>query len=73
MGIELGVIMTAKQWKVAEMCASGETAEEIAKEMGISVSTTRAHIDVVKRKLGVSRKRHIHAALVALEAQEQAE
>jgi len=58
--------LTARQSEVAHLAAEGHTIDEIASTLGISPSTTRTHLEAIKRKLGVPRKRHIAAALKAL-------
>jgi DNA-binding NarL/FixJ family response regulator len=41
---------------VATLAALGLTNEEIAKELGISVKTVKAHLSLVFQKLGVKRR-----------------
>lgn len=55
--------LTQRQLQVAKLAADGHTVEEIAASLRVSVSTARDHLDAVRRKLGVSRKREIGRAL----------
>lgn len=55
--------LTRRQQQVAALAADGLTDPEIAQELGISLSTARSHLDRVRIKLGVSRKREIGRAL----------
>jgi DNA-binding NarL/FixJ family response regulator len=48
-------VLTPKEKEVATLAALGFTNEEIAKELGISVKTVKAHLSLVFQKLGVKR------------------
>jgi DNA-binding CsgD family transcriptional regulator len=58
--------LTDRQRQVVELIAAGCSNEEIGGRLGISPRTVKAHCDVLRRKLGVSRRRHIPAAYRAL-------
>jgi DNA-binding CsgD family transcriptional regulator len=53
---------TARQRQVVELIANGLSNAEIAEVLGISPRTAKAHSDVLRTKLGVSRRRQIPAA-----------
>ena len=53
---------TARQQQVVRLIALGCSNAEIADRLGISPRTAKAHSDVLRVKLGVSRRRHIPAA-----------
>lgn len=56
--------LTARQLEVAELAADGYSIIEIAEELGdLTPRTVKSHLDVVRRKLGVSKKREIGRAL----------
>ena len=48
--------LTPREKEVATLAALGLTNEEIAKELGISVKTVKAHLSLVFQKLGVKRR-----------------
>jgi DNA-binding NarL/FixJ family response regulator len=50
---------TQRQKQVVRLLALGCTAEEAGAELGISKRTVRAHVDVLRVKLGVARQRLI--------------
>ena len=50
---------TPRQKQVVRLLALGCTAEEVGAELGISARTARAHVDVLRAKLGVPRQRLI--------------
>ena len=54
--------LTERQRRVVELIAAGLSNEEIGVELGISARTAKAHCDVLRQKLGVSRRRHIPVA-----------
>ena len=54
--------LTERQRQVVELIAAGLSNEEIGARLGISARTAKAHCDVLRQKLGVSRRRHIPAA-----------
>ena len=58
--------LTPRQRQVVELIAVGCSNEEIGGQLGISARTVKAHCDVLRQKLGVSRRRHIPAAYRAL-------
>jgi NarL family two-component system response regulator LiaR len=49
-------VLTPREKEVATLAALGLTNEEIAKELGISVKTVKAHLSLVFQKLGVKRR-----------------
>ena len=53
---------TPRQQQVIRLIALGCSNAEIADRLGISPRTAKAHSDVLRMKLGVSRRRHIPAA-----------
>jgi ATP/maltotriose-dependent transcriptional regulator MalT len=53
---------TDRQRQVVELIAAGYSNEEVGRALGISTRTAKAHTDVLRRKLGVSRRRQIPAA-----------
>jgi DNA-binding CsgD family transcriptional regulator len=55
--------LTSRQHQVARLAADGLTVEEIANELHIKPPTVRSHLDCVRMKLGVRRKREIGRAL----------
>ena len=54
--------ITDRQRQVVELIAAGYSNEEIGRRLGISPRTAKAHADVLRRKLGVARRRQIPAA-----------
>jgi ATP/maltotriose-dependent transcriptional regulator MalT len=54
--------ITARQRQVVELIAAGYSNEEIGDQLGISPRTVKAHCDVLRQKLGVSRRRQIPVA-----------
>ena len=54
--------ITDRQRQVVELIAAGCSNEEVGQKLGISTRTAKAHADVLRRKLGVSRRRQIPAA-----------
>jgi LuxR family transcriptional regulator, maltose regulon positive regulatory protein len=54
--------ITARQREVVELIAEGCSNEEIGERLGISPRTAKAHSDILRQKLGVSRRRQIPAA-----------
>jgi DNA-binding CsgD family transcriptional regulator len=53
---------TARQRQVVQLIARGLSNIEIARTIGISPRTAKAHSDLLRNKLRVSRKRQIPAA-----------
>jgi DNA-binding CsgD family transcriptional regulator len=58
--------LTPRQEEVARLILAGLTNDEIALRLHISPRTARAHADALKERLGVTRRRHIAAAYIAL-------
>ena len=54
--------ITERQRQVVELIAAGCSNEEVGQRLGISARTAKAHTDVLRRKLGVERRRQIPAA-----------
>jgi ATP/maltotriose-dependent transcriptional regulator MalT len=54
--------LTDRQRQVVELIAVGLSNEEIGEQLGISPRTVKAHSDVLRQKLGVSRRRQIPVA-----------
>jgi ATP/maltotriose-dependent transcriptional regulator MalT len=54
--------ITERQRQVVELIAAGCSNEEVGRRLGISPRTAKAHADVLRRKLGVARRRQIPAA-----------
>ena len=53
---------TERQRQVVQLIAAGCSNLEIAERLGVSPRTAKAHSDVLRSKLGVSRRRQIPAA-----------
>lgn len=53
---------TPRQREVVELIAAGCSNEEIARRLGISPRTAKAHCDVLRQKLGVAKRRQVPAA-----------
>ena len=58
--------LTERQRQVVELIALGCSNEEVGARLGISARTAKAHCDVLRHKLGVSRRRQIPAAFKTL-------
>lgn len=58
--------LTAREAQVALMMADRLTHTEIAEDLAISTNTARRHCESVLRKLGVSRRQDVAAALGAI-------
>jgi LuxR family maltose regulon positive regulatory protein len=58
--------ITDRQRQVVELIAAGCSNEEVGRRLGISTRTAKAHADVLRRKLGVPRRRQIPAAYRAV-------
>lgn len=54
--------LTARQREVVALIAAGCSNDEVGSRLGISARTAKAHSDTIRRKLGVTRRRHIPAA-----------
>lgn len=63
---QVGGSLTARQREVVALIAAGCSNDEVGSKLGISPRTAKAHSDVLRRKLGVSRRRHIPAAFRVL-------
>jgi ATP/maltotriose-dependent transcriptional regulator MalT len=57
-----GIRFTERQRQVVKLIAAGCSNVEIAERLGVSPRTAKAHSDVLRTKLGVSRRRQIPAA-----------
>lgn len=57
-----GTRFTERQRQVVRLIAAGCSNIEIAERLGVSPRTAKAHSDVLRNKLGVSRRRQIPAA-----------
>ena len=57
-----GTRFTERQRQVVRLIAAGCSNLEIAERLGVSPRTAKAHSDVLRAKLGVSRRRQIPAA-----------
>ena len=57
-----GVRITERQREVVELIAAGMSNDEVGERLGISSRTAKAHSDVLRQKLGVSRRRQIPVA-----------
>ena len=58
--------ITNRQRQVIELIAAGCSNEEVGERLGISPRTAKAHSDVLRQKLGVTRRRQIPVAYRAL-------
>ena len=58
--------ITERQRQVVELIAAGCSNDEVGRRLGISPRTAKAHSDVLRRKLGVARRRQIPAAYRAI-------
>ena len=54
--------ITRRQQQIVELIAAGYSNEEVGLELGISPRTAKAHCDVLRQKLGVTRRRQIPVA-----------
>ena len=59
---EKPLAFTERQRQVVELIAAGCSNEEVAERLGISPRTAKAHCDVLRQKLGVTRRRQIPVA-----------
>ena len=53
---------TKRQVEVIELIAAGCSNDEVGERLGISPRTAKAHSDVLRQKLGVTRRRQIPVA-----------
>jgi ATP/maltotriose-dependent transcriptional regulator MalT len=58
--------LTERQREVVVLIALGCSNEEVGERLGISARTAKAHCDVLRQKLGVTRRRQIPAAFRTL-------
>jgi ATP/maltotriose-dependent transcriptional regulator MalT len=54
--------ITDRQRKIIELIAQGLSNEEVGVELGISPRTAKAHSDILRQKLGVTKRRQIPLA-----------
>jgi ATP/maltotriose-dependent transcriptional regulator MalT len=59
-------VITDRQRQVIELIAAGCSNEEVGRRLGISPRTAKAHSDVLRQKLGCSRRRQIPSAYRSL-------
>jgi DNA-binding NarL/FixJ family response regulator len=57
-----GIRFTERQRQVVHLIAQGCSNVEIAERLGVSPRTAKAHSDILRTKLGVSRRRQIPMA-----------
>jgi DNA-binding CsgD family transcriptional regulator len=57
-----GIRFTGRQRQVVQLIAEGCSNLEIAERLGVSPRTAKAHSDILRTKLGVSRRRQIPLA-----------
>ena len=58
--------LTERQLQIVVLIARGCSNDEVGERLGISPRTAKAHCDVLRQKLGVSRRRQIPAAFRTL-------
>jgi len=63
---ERGPELTARQLEVVALIAAGCSNDEVGERLGISPRTAKAHSDVLRQKLGVTRRRQIPVAYRSL-------
>jgi len=63
---EISPELTERQRQVVHLIAAGCSNDEVGARLGISPRTAKAHCDVLRQKLGVTRRRQIPAAYRAL-------
>ena len=54
--------LTERQLQIVVLIARGCSNDEVGERLGISPRTAKAHCDVLRKKLGVSRRRQIPIA-----------
>ena len=59
-------VITDRQRQVIELIAAGCSNEEVARRLGISPRTAKAHSDVLRQKLGCARRRQTRARIETL-------
>jgi DNA-binding NarL/FixJ family response regulator len=57
-----GIRFTERQRQVVQLIAAGCSNNEIAERLGVSPRTAKAHSDIVRSKLSVSKRRQIPMA-----------
>lgn len=55
-------VITDRQREIITLIAAGCSNEEVGARLGISPRTAKAHCDVLRQKLGVTRRRQIPIA-----------
>lgn len=60
--IERRPALTERQRQVVALIAAGCSNDEVGERLGISPRTAKAHADVLRQKLGVTRRRQIPVA-----------
>ena len=58
--------VTDRQRQVVELIAAGCSNDEVARRLGISSRTAKAHSDALRQKLGCAKRRQIPIAYRAL-------
>lgn len=56
-------LLTAAEWRVTEHAMAGATNRDIAKALFVTLRTVETHLSSVYRKLGVTSRAEIAAAL----------
>jgi len=64
--VERHLTITPRQRQVVTLIAEGCSNDEVGQRLGISPRTVKAHCDVLRQKLGVTRRRHIPVAYRSL-------
>ncbi len=59
-------LITERQREVVTLIAAGCSNDEVGERLGISPRTVKAHCDVLRQKLGVTRRRQIPLAYRSL-------
>jgi DNA-binding CsgD family transcriptional regulator len=61
----LSATLSAREWEVARLVATGMTNREIAGTLTIALKTAAAHVEHIRTKLGFSRRSQIAAWVAA--------
>ena len=64
--VDRHLTITPRQRQVVTLIAEGCSNDEVGQRLGISPRTVKAHCDVLRQKLGVTRRRHIPVAYRSL-------
>jgi ATP/maltotriose-dependent transcriptional regulator MalT len=64
--VERHHLITERQREVVTLIAAGYSNDEVGERLGISPRTVKAHCDVLRQKLGVTRRRQIPLAYRSL-------